>query len=136
MTGGDAQEMPIAAEDDIVKVRQAVRTAAEGLGFGLTDVTRIVTAASELARNTLRYAGSGIMRWQALDVDGRVGIQIIFDDKGPGIPEVERAMEDGFSTSGGLGKGLPGAKRLMDEMEVQSVMGQGTVITLRKWAPR
>jgi serine/threonine-protein kinase RsbT len=127
------EAVPIGTTGDVVRARQVVRTAAEGVGFGLTDVTRIVTAASELARNTLHHAGSGLMRCGQVDGGGRPGIEIIFEDQGPGIANIDQAMEDGFSTGGGLGKGLPGAKRLMDEMEIDSEVGRGTTVILRKW---
>ena len=120
-------------ESHIVTVRKTVRDATTHLGFGLTDITRIVTAASELARNVFHYAGTGIMRWRELDEDTRIGIELTFEDHGPGIANVEQAMQEGYSTSGGLGMGLPGTKRLMDEMEIRSKNGQGTTITVRKW---
>ncbi len=113
--------------------RKVVRDAATVLGFGITDVTRIVTAASELTRNIYHYAQSGVMRWRSLNQDLRVGLELTFEDSGPGIPDVERAMEVGFSTSKGLGLGLPGAKRLMDEMTIQSTVGKGTTVVVRKW---
>ena len=103
------------------------------MGFGITDVTRIVTAASELTRNIYHYAGSGVMRWRSISRDARMGLELIFEDRGPGIPDVAKAMEAGFSTGKGLGMGLPGAKRLMDEMAVQSHLGKGTTVEVRKW---
>jgi serine/threonine-protein kinase RsbT len=129
-------ELPIQSEGDIVMARRAVRNAATALGFGITDVTRIVTAASELTRNIYQYAKAGAMRWQRLDAGGRVGLELVFEDHGPGIPDVARAMEKGFSTGKGLGMGLPGAKRLMDEMSVQSEAGKGTTVQIRKWLKR
>ena len=120
-------------ESHMVTVRKTVRQAATELGFGLTDVTRIVTAASELARNAFRYAGSGVMRWQVLERDGRQGLELVFEDHGPGMANLEQAQQEGFTTSGGLGMGLPGAKRLMDDFELQSTVGQGTTVTVRKW---
>ena len=107
-------------------------TLATGLGFGLTDVTRIVTATSELARNIISFAGSGIMKFKTLDTGADVGIEIIFEDHGPGITNVELAMQEGFTTGKGLGLGLPGSKRLMDQMEVLSESGRGTTIIVRK----
>src|ERR1043166_5855729 len=103
-------DLAIKSEGDIVAVRRMVREAALQIGFGLTDMTRIVTASSELARNVFKYAGSGIMRWHRMDESGRAGIEIQFIDKGPGIPDVELAMEEGYSTGKGLGLGLPGAR--------------------------
>jgi len=126
-------ELPIKSETDIVLARRVVRDAATVLGFGITDVTRIVTAASELTRNIYNYATSGVMRWRSLKQDHRAGLELAFEDSGPGIPDIERAMEAGFSTSKGLGMGLPGAKRLMDELTIQSTVGQGTVVVVRKW---
>jgi serine/threonine-protein kinase RsbT len=120
-------------ESHIVTVRKTIRDAATRLGFGITDVTRIVTAASELARNIFHYAGIGVMRWRELEEDTRIGIELTFEDHGPGIANVEQAMQENYSTSGGLGMGLPGSKRLMDEMEIQSQIGLGTTVTVRKW---
>lgn len=128
----DKGKVRIDSEGDIVSVRKAVREAASGMGFGLTDVTRIVTAASELARNVYRYAGTGMMSWHAVEDNGRPGIELCFMDEGPGIPDLEQAMELGHSTDGGLGMGLPGAKRLMDRLEIQSEPGRGTTVTVRK----
>jgi serine/threonine-protein kinase RsbT len=129
-------EVPINSEGDIVTVRKAVRAAATELGFGVTDVTRIVTAASELARNVFVFARSGMLRWRALVQNGRTGVELVFDDRGPGIADIERALEPGFTTAGGLGLGLPGAKRLMDEIDIRSEAGRGTTITVRKWSRR
>jgi serine/threonine-protein kinase RsbT len=126
-------EFRIGSESDIVLARKIVRDFSTELGFSLTDVTRIVTAASELTRNIYHYAGSGLMRWRPLNVGGQVGLELIFEDQGPGIPDVEKAMEAGYSTGKGLGLGLPGSKRLMDEMTIQSRPGQGTVVGVRKW---
>ncbi len=128
-------EVAIETEGDIVAARRAIRDAATALGFGQTDVARIVTASSELARNVFRYAGEGLMRWKAVDQGDRVAIEVQFVDRGPGIPDLALAMTEGYSTGGGMGMGLPGAKRLMDEMDVQSA-GQGTTITMRKWRRR
>jgi serine/threonine-protein kinase RsbT len=126
-------EVPIRTEGDIVAARRAVREAAVQAGFGMTDVTRIVTAASELARNVFKYAGEGVMRWRQLENGGRTGIELQFVDHGPGIPDIQLALQEGFSTGAGLGLGLPGAKRLTDELDIQSIVGQGTTVTLKKW---
>jgi len=126
-------EVSIETEGDIVLARRAVREAATRAGFGVTDVTRIVTAASELARNTFQYAGKGIMHWRLVENSERHGLELRFVDKGPGIPDVNLAFQQGYSTGEGLGMGLPGTKRLMDEMEIQSDPGQGTTITVKKW---
>jgi serine/threonine-protein kinase RsbT len=126
-------EVRITSEGDIVTARKIVRDAAMELGFGVTDVTRIVTAASELTRNVFRYAGSGVMHWRKVDAGATMGLELTFEDHGPGIPDIERALEVGYTTKGGLDLGLPGAKRLMDEMEIQSEVGKGTRITVKKW---
>ena len=133
MNGDHGERVRVESEGDIVAVRRAVRDAAKDLGFGTTDVTRIVTAASELTRNITLYAGSGEVRWREIDSRGTRGIEVVFEDQGPGIPDVELALEEGYTTSGGLGLGLPGAKRLMDEMEIESEVGSGTRIKVRKW---
>ena len=126
-------EIGIKVESDIVVARRTVREAATQIGFSMTDVTRIVTAASELARNIFKYAGEGVMCWRCVESDGRSGLELQFVDHGPGIPDIELALQGGYSTGDGLGMGLPGAKRLMDEMEIQSAVGQGTTVTLKKW---
>jgi serine/threonine-protein kinase RsbT len=126
-------EFRITSENDIVMARKIVRDAATALGFGLTDVTRIVTAASELTRNIYHYAKSGVMHWRPLNQGALVGLELTFEDNGPGIPDIEKAMEMGFSTGKGLGMGLPGCKRLMDEMTIESTVGQGTTVLVRKW---
>ena len=133
MSTPSSGEVAISTEGDIVAARRTVRDAATRLGFTQTDVARIVTAASELARNVFRYAGEGVMKWRSLEVNSRVAIEVQFVDQGPGIPDIPLALQEGYSTGGGLGMGLPGAKRLADEMEIESVVGQGTSITLRKW---
>lgn len=126
-------DLRIASEGDIVMARRLVRSAATDLGFGITDVTRIVTAASELSRNIYHYAGTGVMRWWSLSEGDRVGLELSFEDEGPGIPDIEKALEAGFSTAKGLGLGLPGARRLMDDIDIQSRVGEGTTIRVRKW---
>jgi serine/threonine-protein kinase RsbT len=128
--------LPISGEDDIVAARRQAREIAKALGFGAVDQSRIATAVSELARNVVRYAtdGRGEARIRALPPSPRgQGIEIVVRDDGPGIADIERAMQAGFTSGGGLGMGLPGTKRLMDEMEVASAPGTGTVITIRKW---
>lgn len=126
-------EVPIAVEGDIVAVRRLLREVAQEVGFGITDVTRVVTAASELARNAYKYGGGGVMRWRVLEANGRRGIELKFIDQGPGIADVSRALEQGYTTGKGLGLGLPAAKRLMDEIDIQSIVGSGTTVTSRKW---
>jgi serine/threonine-protein kinase RsbT len=126
-------EFPITSENDIVMARKIVRDAATTLGFGITDVTRIVTAASELTRNIYHYAQSGVMHWRSLHQGARAGLELTFTDHGPGIPDIGKAMEMGYSTGKGMGLGLPGSKRLMDEMTIESAVGQGTTVVVRKW---
>jgi serine/threonine-protein kinase RsbT len=126
-------EFRITSENDIVMARKIVRDAATTLGFGITDVTRIVTAASELTRNIYHYAKSGVMHWRSLNQGARMGLELTFTDHGPGIPDVEKAMEMGYSTGKGMGLGLPGSKRLMDEMTIESTVGKGTTVVVRKW---
>ena len=126
-------ELQIRTESDIVAARRTVRDVATRLGFAPTEVTRVVTAASELARNIFKYAGEGVMRWRSVQRNSGSGIEVQFADQGPGIEDVNRAMEEGFSTGGGLGMGLPGAKRLVDELDIQTICGKGTTVTLKKW---
>ena len=126
----------IRREDDIVVSRQRAREVAKRLGFGAVDQSRIATAVSELARNVVRYAtdGHGEVTIRELPSGARrVGIEIVVADKGPGIADLEQAMRDGFTSGAGMGMGLPGTKRLMDEMEIDSGAGRSTVITIRKW---
>lgn len=125
-------ELVISGEYDIVQARKAVRQAAVEAGFGLTDVTRIVTAASELSRNIFVYAGTGTVRWRGISGDTD-GLEITFEDRGPGIPDVTQALEPGYTTGKSLGMGLPGSKRLMDELELTSAPGEGTTVVIRKW---
>src|SRR5579859_3131412 len=133
MTTPATGEVSIKTESDIVLVRRTAREIALQVGFGPTDTTRIVTACSEMARNIFKYAKEGVMRWRSIDASARMGIELQFEDHGPGIPEIDLALREGYSTGDGLGMGLPGAKRLMDELEIQSVVGQGTTVSLRKW---
>ncbi len=126
-------ELAITSEGDIVAARKAIRNAATAMGFGLIDVTRIVTAASELTRNIYQYASSGVMRWRSVNQGALLGLELQFEDHGPGIPDVEKALEPGFTTGRGMGLGLPGAKRLMDEMTIKSSAAEGTLVEVRKW---
>jgi serine/threonine-protein kinase RsbT len=121
--------------DDIVIARQAGHELARQLGFSLTDVTMIATAISEIARNITSYAGKGEVRVGVQYRDGRRALVVRAEDDGPGIRDVERALEDGYSTGSGLGLGLPGARRLMDRLVVESTPGAGTVIEMWKWTP-
>lgn len=132
---GDEQRIPIAEEHDIVIARQMARELARVLGFGAIDQSRVATAVSELTRNVIRYAtdGRGVATIEPLDVDGRVGLQIVVSDEGPGIADLELVMTEGYTSGEGLGLGLSGTKRLMDEMELESTVGAGTTVTIRKW---
>ena len=123
----------IRSSEDIVGVRQVVREWAIAVGFSLVDQTKIITAASELARNVLQYGGGGSVRLEALNDDRRRGLRLAFEDKGPGIPDVELALRDGYTTGGGLGLGLSGAKRLSNEFEIASRPGEGTRVTITRW---
>ncbi len=123
----------IASDTDIVLARQEGRRLASGLGFSSGDLTVIAAAISEIARNVLEYAGRGEVLLRLIEQRGQRGICVVVRDEGPGIPDVGLAVQDGFSTSGGLGLGLPGARRLMDEFEVHSEPGRGTTVTMRKW---
>ena len=125
--------VPIGSDGDIIIARQKGRALAAELGFSPTDVVRIATAISELARNVLSYAARGEIRLEAVNTRNRCGIAIIASDQGPGIADIEQAMQDAFSTSGGLGLGLPGVRRLMDEFTIESTLGQGTTISATKW---
>jgi serine/threonine-protein kinase RsbT len=118
---------------DVVQVRQAVRAIATHLGFSLIDQTKIVTAASELARNTLEHGGGGSARLEAVTVGLKQGIRLTFDDNGPGIPDVKLALTDGYSTGSGMGLGLSGSKRLVNEFDIQTSVGEGTKVTVTKW---
>jgi serine/threonine-protein kinase RsbT len=133
MTFSHNDKVDISSESDIVQVRTTVRETAIRIGFNATDVTRIVTAASELARNIHRFAGSGVMYYTSLDNGDRKGIELTFEDSGPGIENIEIAMEEGYTTGNGLGLGLPGARRLMDEMEITSQIDKGTTVRVIKW---
>jgi serine/threonine-protein kinase RsbT len=123
----------VRSSDDIVVVRQAVRTLAICLGFSLVDQTKIVTAASELARNTVDYGGGGTVRMQTLTDGQRVGLRLTFEDKGPGIEDVTLVLKDGYTTGGGLGLGLGGAKRLSNEFDIVSRPGEGTRVSITRW---
>jgi len=124
---------PIRGTEDVVLVRQAVRAWAIELGFSLVDQTKIVTAASELARNAVIYGGGGHVNLDALSDGARRGLRLSFEDEGPGIKDVEQAMKDGFTTGNGLGLGLSGAKRLSSEFEIVSALGEGTRVTITRW---
>ncbi|HEX3401548.1 MAG TPA: ATP-binding protein [Acetobacteraceae bacterium] len=127
------ETMPLRNSDDVVRVRQAVRARAVGAGFSLVDQTKIVTAASEVARNTVDYGGGGTLRIEVLRDGRRTGVRLTFIDQGPGIADIAKAMTDGYTTGGGLGLGLSGAKRLSNEFAITSTPGSGTVVTLARW---
>jgi serine/threonine-protein kinase RsbT len=127
------ERRPIRGTDDVVAVRQAVREWALGVGFSLVDQTKIVTAASELARNTVVYGGGGTLDLQQLNDGPRSGRRLIFTDQGPGIRDIDAVMKDGYSTGGGLGLGLGGAKRLSNEFEISSNPGAGTRVSITRW---
>ncbi len=125
--------VPVRSSEDVVRVRQAVRNWASDLGFGLVDQTKLVTAASELARNTVDYGGGGTVQLEALYNGVHRGLRLTFEDHGPGIPDVELALQDGYTTGGGLGLGLGGAKRLVNEFEIESRSGEGTRVCITRW---
>ncbi|RCJ37859.1 anti-sigma regulatory factor [Nostoc minutum NIES-26] len=125
--------MSIESSADVVLVRQAVRQLAVELRFSLVDQTKIVTAASELARNTLTYGGGGTVKLETLEEDRRRGLRLTFEDQGPGIADIDLALKDGFTTGNGLGMGLSGTKRLVNEFNIVSRVGEGTCITITKW---
>jgi serine/threonine-protein kinase RsbT len=127
------EQVAIRAGDDVVRARQAVRALALQAGFSLVDQTKIITAASEIARNTLDYGGGGELTLELLRDGARRGLRLTFTDQGPGIPDIDLALKDGYTTGNGLGLGLSGAKRLSNEFAVDSRPGTGTKITLARW---
>ena len=134
MSDGEIR-VAIRSDQDIVGARQKGRTIAAELGFSSADATLIATAISELARNIVSYARRGEIKLRTIQNSVRQGIMVIASDQGPGILDVAQALRDGFSTSGSLGLGLPGVRRLMDEFEIASKPGQGTTVTVKKWRP-
>lgn len=124
---------PVGIEQDVVLARQTTRKLAVECGLRLVDQTKLITAASELARNTVIYGGGGDMDWELLQEDGRKGLRLVFRDEGPGISDMKLAMTDGWTSGGGLGLGLTGAKRLVDEFSVDSAPGAGTRVMICKW---
>jgi serine/threonine-protein kinase RsbT len=125
--------LPIRSDADIVLVRQAARRWATDAGFSLVDQTKMVTAASELARNTLSYGGGGSVRVEALENGGRRGVRMTFEDQGPGIPDIELALRDGYTSGSGLGLGLSGSRRLVNEFSIDSRVGEGTRVVITRW---
>jgi serine/threonine-protein kinase RsbT len=133
MTPRSSGTHPINIEQDVVLARQLARKLATECGMRLIDLTKMATAVSELARNTMVYGGGGDMDWQIIDENSRVGLRLTFRDEGPGIPDIKLAMTDGWTSGSGLGLGLTGAKRLVDEFELDTAPGQGTRITITRW---
>ncbi len=127
------EQLTIRSGSDVVAVRQAVRTHATRLGFSLIDLTKLVTAASELARNAYDYGGGGEVTLEALDEGNRRGLRVTFRDEGPGIPDVQLALKDGYTTGTGLGLGLGGARRLVNDFHIESKVGQGTKVVIARW---
>ena len=125
--------LPLRSSEDIVRMRQIVREQSVAVGFGLVDQTKLVTAASELARNTLTYGRGGEVTIQPLAEGIRRGLRLVFSDQGPGIPDIAQALKDGFTTGSGLGLGLGGAKRLSNEFAIDSRLGAGTRVTIARW---
>jgi len=131
---GEIQDVDILGDDDVVRVRQAVRALAVSAGLSLVDQTKMVTAASELARNTQTYGGGGSARLELVVEPARSGVRATFTDTGPGIPDVDVAMADGYTSGSGLGLGLSGARRLVDAFEIDSEVGRGTTVVITKWS--
>lgn len=127
------ESISIQHQNDIVVARQAVRTWAAQIGMSIVDQTKIVTAASELARNTLVYGGGGTVTLEVIEEGGRRGLRVTFEDHGPGIPDIDLALKDGYTTGSGLGMGLSGSKRLVNDFEIRSVVGEGTTVTVTRW---
>lgn len=128
-----SEKVPILTSEQIVTARQAVRRWALDVGFNLVDQTKIVTAASELARNTLQHGGGGTATIEIITDGARRGLRLTFEDEGPGIPDVALAMKEGYTTAGGMGLGLPGAKRLSNEFSISSALGKGTRVMITRW---
>ena len=128
-----AEELPIRSSEDVVVIRRVVREWSIAAGFTLVEQTKMVTAASELARNVLIYGGGGIARMERLNGPEKNGVRVAFVDQGPGIPDIDQALRDGFTSGGGLGLGLGGARRLTNDFEIQTQPGQGTTVTIARW---
>ncbi len=128
-----SETAPVRTGDDVVKVRQAVRAQGVKIGFSLVDQTKIITAASEIARNTVDYGGGGTLRIEIVRQGSRRGLRLIFEDQGPGIADLKLALTDGWTSGSGLGLGLSGAKRLSNEFDIQTAKGKGTTVTLVRW---
>lgn len=126
------ENLPLQSEPDVVFVRRRVREVSAQLGFSLVDQTKVVTAASELARNTIIYGGGGMVQLESLN-GPRTGLRLVFEDKGPGIPDIELALKNGYTTGSGMGLGLGGAKRLVNDFDIVSRVGEGTKVTITRW---
>ena len=133
MANTNTDELPLRTEQEVVLARQGVRRLAQGLGFGIVDQTKLVTAASELGRNALIYGHGGVMRWEVVTDGRRQGLRLHFIDRGPGIPDVQLAMTDGWTSGTGLGLGLSGAKRLVNDFEIETGPDIGTRVTITRW---
>ncbi|MEV4614964.1 anti-sigma regulatory factor [Kitasatospora sp. NPDC049258] len=131
---GEQQSVPVRSNDDVVRARQLVRALAQRCKLSLVDQTKLVTAASELARNTLVYGGGGVMRTGLVRRDSRLGVTAVFEDHGPGIPDLDLALTDGWTSGSGLGLGLSGARRLVDDFVLDTEVGRGTLVSVTKWA--
>lgn len=129
----NAESFSLTTENHVAEARIRVKEHARKVGLGIVDDTKLVTAVSEIARNMILYGGGGTMLIEDVVVSGRPGVKVTFEDQGPGIPDVEQAMADGYTTGGGLGLGLPGSKRLVDDFKIQSEEGKGTKVELIKW---
>ena len=130
------EQVAVRAQHDIVNVRQVVRSWSLAIGLGLVDLTKLVTAASEIARNTVEYGGGGTLQLEELRDGLRHGLRLVFEDNGPGIPDIDRAMTDGYTSGTGMGLGLGGTKRLVDEFDISSTPGVGTRVSITKWKSR
>ncbi|WP_366526647.1 anti-sigma regulatory factor [Aquabacterium sp.] len=133
MTATSKGSMQLLTEQDIVLSRQTVRKLAQELKFSLVDQTKMITAASELSRNTVVYGGGGEMRWELLQDGLRNGLRLHFEDQGPGIPDMDLALTDGWTSGKGMGMGLTGSRRLVNEFEIRSVVGEGTCVSITRW---
>jgi len=133
MVNTNTDELPLRTEQEVVLARQGVRRLAQGLGFGIVDQTKLVTAASELGRNALIYGKGGVMRWEVVTDGRRQGLRLHFIDRGPGIPDLHLAMTDGWTSGTGMGLGLSGAKRLVNDFEIETGPDIGTRVTITRW---
>ena len=125
--------MPLYSDEDVVRLRKLVREELAALGFGIVDQTKMITAASELARNTLKYGKGGECHLGKLNESPKIGVELVFTDDGPGIEDTALALTDGYTSGGGLGLGLSGGKKLSDEFHLETRLGEGTTVTIRKW---